>query len=273
MGLLEINFKETITYKACDEILEIAKDFFNLTGITYFNFVRAYDDGTRLYLTNSRAWAEFIFENHAKYHFAFEESTDNLTSQYLIWDLIPAAKADELIKIAREDFDIDHGMTLINRYDDYTEFCYFATGKNNAGVNQFYSANVNLFYYFILYLKDKANRIIHQADDNRFSFNQQTKEINFHQSEKLKFNSIKKYFLSGKFKNIYLTQREAECICFLYTGASPKEIAKLLQISHRTIEGYIENAKIKLRVNSKNELFKVLNTSGFDAIRRVVEIG
>jgi DNA-binding CsgD family transcriptional regulator len=50
------------------------------------------------------------------------------------------------------------------------------------------------------------------------------------------------------------SKREAECLHLLMRGKNAKEIAKILQLSHRTIENYLQNIKMKAGVSSKYAL-------------------
>lgn len=62
--------------------------------------------------------------------------------------------------------------------------------------------------------------------------------------------------------NVYLSKRESEVVQCLVNGNTSKEAAKQLALSHRTVEHYIENIKLKLNVNTKSELIdKVLNSN------------
>lgn len=116
------NLEENITLATAHEVEEICKDFFNYTGITYFNFVRIYNDGSRISLCNNYGWQKFFIENHQNYSIIFEEKTQQAEANFLIWDVIDGITEDPLMSIARDTYDIDHGMTLITRYEDFTEF-------------------------------------------------------------------------------------------------------------------------------------------------------
>ncbi len=68
-----------------------------------------------------------------------------------------------------------------------------------------------------------------------------------------------RYRLGGEFGDKYLTRQEARCmVCFL-RGNTVKGTAKILELSPRTVEYYVNNMKKKLGVVSKSELvFRVI---------------
>jgi DNA-binding CsgD family transcriptional regulator len=73
----------------------------------------------------------------------------------------------------------------------------------------------------------------------------------------------KKYFLRGKYKNIYLTKREAECAFFMLQGKTTKKIAMILQLSPRSVEDVFVRIKGKLGLQYRSDLIEVLIDSGF----------
>jgi DNA-binding CsgD family transcriptional regulator len=64
----------------------------------------------------------------------------------------------------------------------------------------------------------------------------------------------RRYYLGNELGNIWLTPREVEVLKNLLLGYTVKHIGHLLKISHKTVEGYIENLRNKLNVTSKNEV-------------------
>lgn len=64
------------------------------------------------------------------------------------------------------------------------------------------------------------------------------------------------------FGNQYLTRRELEVLKFVILGLSAKKIGNMLQISSRTVEGYIDNLKTKLGCNSKGQISFIAIKSG-----------
>ncbi len=59
--------------------------------------------------------------------------------------------------------------------------------------------------------------------------------------------------------NKHFSRREIQCIELIMQGKSPKEIAKFLDLSYRTIEHYIANIKDKFNVKTKAELMVKVN--------------
>lgn len=57
-----------------------------------------------------------------------------------------------------------------------------------------------------------------------------------------------------KIGEVHLATRESQCVRLAVRGKTAHESARMLNLSKRTVECYLENAKFKLNVNSKQEL-------------------
>lgn len=68
-------------------------------------------------------------------------------------------------------------------------------------------------------------------------------------------------------KNIALTKRQIDVLVCLASGMSAKQIANELEISHRTVEHYIESLKIKLNCDNKAKLIVKALTIGIVVAR------
>ncbi|NQY42993.1 MAG: helix-turn-helix transcriptional regulator, partial [Legionellales bacterium] len=58
-------------------------------------------------------------------------------------------------------------------------------------------------------------------------------------------------------KDVYITEREWQCIKLLEYGLSSRETAEILGISRRTVETHFVNIKIKLNINSKDQILEI----------------
>ena len=63
--------------------------------------------------------------------------------------------------------------------------------------------------------------------------------------------------------DLFLTQREAECVSYLLYGLTIRGAAKALGISHRTAEDYISNIREKLDCSSMAALIVKIMESDF----------
>ena len=74
---------------------------------------------------------------------------------------------------------------------------------------------------------------------------------------------LRMYKLGNKFKDVYFSKREAECMMYLLRGKSIRNIAGILQLSPRSVEFYIRNMKKKLGCGTKFELIDLVAESDF----------
>jgi DNA-binding CsgD family transcriptional regulator len=59
-----------------------------------------------------------------------------------------------------------------------------------------------------------------------------------------------------------LTQRECDIIVLISQGHSAKGIARIMQLSPRTVEGLIENCRFKLQARNTSQLVSRAITGG-----------
>ena len=69
---------------------------------------------------------------------------------------------------------------------------------------------------------------------------------------------VKTYYLGEPYQDLYLTEREAQCVFYFCRGFSNVKIAGALELSPRTIEYYFKNIKQKLSCKSRTELMEKL---------------
>jgi DNA-binding CsgD family transcriptional regulator len=74
---------------------------------------------------------------------------------------------------------------------------------------------------------------------------------------------VKIYRLGARYKNIYFTRREAECMVWLLKGKTIRRVAMELGLSPRTVEFYLKNMKAKLNCQTKFELVELILESEF----------
>jgi len=109
--------------------------------------------------------------------------------------------------------------------------------------------NVDLFLLLINFI-NKQNEFLHcELSDKSFH-------------EQLSYNGLKDL----ERKASQLSRREHECIYLSLRGKTAKEIGKLLSLSFRTVEDYLNNAKSKLGCLNKRDLialYKIISIYKF----------
>jgi DNA-binding CsgD family transcriptional regulator len=108
---------------------------------------------------------------------------------------------------------------------------------------------VSQYESFILEFQEKAKTLINIAKKLKFSVS----------SEPTKTKK------SGyQFGNLYLTEREFECINYLTRGKTAEEIAIILNISKRTVETHVNNIKRKMNCYNQFRLGYLLGRIGIN---------
>lgn len=81
------------------------------------------------------------------------------------------------------------------------------------------------------------------------------------------FDPIKKrFYLGAMFNHQYLTIQEYKVFRYVVSGYTAKRIAELLKLSPKTVESYIENIKLKLNCETKNDIVTTAISHGFTFI-------
>lgn len=267
----DLTIDNYLSYFSPNEINDICEPLFNSTEIDYFLYTKIYLDGTRIFLTTHNDFLKWSYGNK---HFVSKQINSIQTGIHLTKDLpkfIPSSESSKIntqIIGAYNYFNInfiENGIDLIfKNCSEFYEVFEFASSINNRSLVDFYMNNLDILNHFALYFKDRAKKLIKIADKNkpgsknnlRLSSKILDKNINrprknFYQATRIKSIPITSYNC-----DIYLSSREIECLAYLILGYSAKETAKIVSISPKTVEFYIDSSKQKLCCHSTSELIK-----------------
>ena len=252
----------------CDSIL-------SSIGITYFNYIKIYNnDCSREMLTNRPEWTDYFYKNSLYNSVGAIDVEHLLPKGYFLWSEMDVK--DPIYLQGREYFNIDNGITFVVKRKDATLLYIFAANHDNDAINNFYASNIDLLQRFIHFFTDQAQHLIKQAGQNRVYL--PTQQIinpervnNIILSEKLRkafLNNTKvsRYYLFNESDELYLTPKQAEYASLITKGLTAKEIARRKDISFRTVEGHIQDIKIKMQdslnqVLTKEEFIKIVSAA------------
>jgi DNA-binding CsgD family transcriptional regulator len=264
--------KDHFIIKSAGQVSNICEPLFHKFNITYFNFVRKYDNNpSKICLCNNAKWMDHFYTNELYKHLKFKDTQTFLRygeySNNLVIILWISSPETRVIKEQREYFNIDHGISIVFRYPKHMECFYLATTKYNNYMSNVYINNLSEIIRFTHYFKDKGEKLIATASqpENRITENNYNTEnqikstiLSTQKNEIVKIIKPNRYFLHKNNEDIIISDREMSCIELLMAGISANESAKILGISKRTVEKHVENVKQKIGHNSKGELIKFM---------------
>ncbi|MCH9643691.1 MAG: LuxR C-terminal-related transcriptional regulator [Gammaproteobacteria bacterium] len=154
-------------------------------------------------------------------------------------------------------FDLDNGISIRRHDIDFTDTYCFYSNKNSPHMNQFYFDNMNLLMMFINYFLVQIRPILARQYYERIVtppcymttshsplLNEPTSHIDVDEFINSIRNSNNKDSFNESIKA--LSEREVQCILLFAEGLTTNEAAEKLNLSPRTIESHISNARIKL---------------------------
>ncbi len=273
MKQLDTRMSNYLRLVSNEDVQTICREKLKPLGITYFLYLIDLKDGRRFLLTNNGAWSEhyFRYKYYNVSHFADIDKQYN-TGSYL-WSTLDG---QALYQDARNYFNIDHGITLVNKLKNAYEFVYFGTTKDNSNIIHLYLNHLDLLNQFILYFRDKGAPLIKMAKDNMIALPTMEKKQtennilcfsgNINKQMLVSELLPNKYRLSSIYNNIVITNREADCVKWLKLGKTANEISDLLSISKRTVDTHLENIKRKLGCKNLFQLGYIISQIGTNNI-------
>ena len=242
-------------------------------GITYFTYLKNFDDGFQINLSNSGPWLEHYYKFKLYKHSLFEFSPTHYQSGFFLW---PAEHNSKAIEDGRKYFDSDNGITIIKNSQQYCEFYFFSGPVKDKWLINFYINNFDFLENFIKFFKNQSIKLLQLAEKNKIlitrhyqnlisqdiSIIKSSFEKNIDYFEKTLFNDDSTLITNSV---SCLTRRESDIAICLINGKTAKETAKELFISPRTVEEYIRNIKVKFKCKNKFQLANKLATlSSYD---------
>lgn len=181
---------------------------------------------------------------------------------FFVWDGIEfSGKSAQMCQEAGE-FGIHNPFTIIQRNKESLDYYHFANDSHNKQINQIYLANFDLLKLFISHFNESIShsrflKNAHELTIDIDSIPQKTFEdssIFYDREEFLKVLGIDKKDHVVKVGDISLSKRQAEILKLVHKGKTFKEIARILNLSPRTVGHYFETIKMKFNVYTRSEL-------------------
>jgi len=270
-----ISLEKHYALSSSHNIKELFNSILHSIGITYFNYIKIYnEDCSRELLTNNPDWIDHFYKNALFNSIGAIDIEHLLPKGYFLWSELD--HKDPIYLQGRDFFNIDNGISFVIKRHDVTYLYIFAASKEKHEINNFYVGNIDLLQRFIHYFNDQARSLIQEASNHRIFLPDQqiinaTRVNNIVISEQIREQFLEKtqvsrYFLLNESDSLYLTKKQADCARLLAKGDTSKHIAKKMNISPRTVEGYILDIKNKLQESlnktlTRQQIMQVLRYS------------
>lgn len=240
-----------------DSLKEICKPLEKLR-ITYFSYVQIDENGKFSALGLEPGFVRTYFEKEY-YRFDIHMAQSRMTEQYIIWDTIERVKESNELSQDFYSFSLGHTFTILQQNDKKKDYFHFAGKLGDTSINDSYLRNLDLLKKFILYFKNKVSthKELKQGFEIRFEIPKEdsgffvSTESNEPVFEFNKSTPLDRFYLSI---DQYITQREAECLHWLFLGKTIDQIALILNIAPRTVKAHIKNIKVKFNCQNQFQL-------------------
>lgn len=235
-------------------IQKIVSPFLKNFGLSYFQYLRCYSDGSFGLLTNDTRLTEYFHsaENEPIIFSSYESSQASSHSYWFSWD----EKLPELpVSMARERCQLYHGITWVRRSKSYYDMIAVAMSKERSDPSSFYLTILGAIESFVYGFDRDQQSLISIMDRHRIGLALPNRDVNYQNM----CISSGKITVVGKYGETYVTTQELACIKWLLQRLSYKEIAKLLKISPRTVETYFHRVKERTGCLSPFELQSLIH--------------
>lgn len=236
------------TYHLSAALKSVADPFLATIGCHYFQYLKVFSNGSFSFLTTQPKWNDFTDNllsntNMPAVYSHIDGHTLDKNKFTFLWDPnLPKTP----VGFARE-FNITSGFTFVERYQDYYFMFGFGAPETNHRAIDNYFNSLNDMHDFLQRFKIEQHKLITDIDKNRYNVSKERQDCNLQQM----------LLGSNKAPN-HLTTQELACIKGLAKGMSYKDIAKSLNISHRTVETYLNRVRLRLNLQRKRDLIALL---------------
>jgi len=241
-----------------DKVDQVCAPLFHYLGVKHFGYARIFKNGGMLRIANNQAWTHKYFEK-SYYNDIDLYSMRNVTENEDRLLLLTGEPQNEHCMMLYKEFQIWNALAIYRKFNEYCEFWFFGSSPNNTEVINFYMNKVDLLKKFTTYFKEKFAKELNNDDSRKLIVTTLKIENSFlYEKEKVTnfFNelNINSYQLGDQ---LFVTRRELECLFYLVQGKTMKEIARLMNISHRTIEFHLNNIKRKTNSYKKSQIINM----------------
>lgn len=250
-------------FKYSNRIRKVTAPLQDHLGVQYFSYHRIDHMGKYTVLVDRPDWAEWYVKEQfylndpylrhpSVYHSGVTFIENNGSEEY----------KEKVLKTGKEVFDLDCGIILIKKKENYVDFFCFSGNKSTSALEKIYLNHPQVLKSFATHFVDQMKPILTKMEEEAGSLID-LKGGDFSCKEPIYPNLSSATLLDfcrdlGLYKEFEtLSPREKQCLKLLTENKTAKETGEALGLNHRSIEFYFENIKNKLSCSSKGEILQI----------------
>lgn len=228
------------TFAFAEQVKQIVNPVLQSCGINYFQFLRVHKNGGISWITNNR---QFVMERCSlPVHFPFVLLDNKLQSCFVSYT--DAMMGLQLTSLSSKHH-IYNPIDWYMRQNDFCDVISLGLGAFSTLSSSFYFSNIEKLKSIIHeLLLTKLHNISTIIMDNPLLFPDLKMDIT-PESLCLPLDQ-KSHTYPILHKSLNFTTQQYRCATAKCKGYSCKEIARLLNLSHRTVEEYLSHARTKI---------------------------
>jgi DNA-binding CsgD family transcriptional regulator len=241
--------------RGVDEVRSASRRFCETLDLTGFAYVRVYRDGRVGWVTSDADHDRMLIDRgHLESDPLIDTAQLLREGQYLWFHDREFPGSESFYQDRRRVFSIDHGMVVVNHQKEYLETgCFSGCLAKRPLYNVFVREN-GLFREFLHYFSQNLSPLQQsllqeglQIEELKTKSRKPLQELKAEERESLAAALGCSEFLK-------LSKRERECLHWLAESFAYEEIARKMGLSYRTVEHYLESAKVKLGADHRTEM-------------------
>ena len=237
-------------------IMALCRPFFQHLDLMYFDYHRFYRNGEMVMMSSDALLAENYLLTDYK---PLPQDMFQFLKSQLQWtfmsDLAPMPTGMHDFRARHESninllkcHDVLHRAYHVSLFPDHIRLCGFGTNRNIDSVMSFYLNKLHDFEQLIVYFEARAKLLIVQNKRCRLcvpSYQQGMRQL-WQDLDLDKTPSTEQ-----SLEHCGLSRSELICLKLQNIGLSAKEIADVVNLSHRMVEKHVANARVSLGLRAE----------------------
>lgn len=264
-----IDLENHFSITSANEVDKIVVPIKHALALKHFRYLKLYGDGSRALLSNYPDCTRYVYETNRYKRMWFDgEFPQYLQEGQYAWNINrlndDSPEEEKFEQELNRELGLYHGVTFVSRGINCYEIFSFDTEQASI-----YQTDKSLLSRFMFYFKAQATKLIACAEHEKILislkqnlFDTTSKKDKINIAEFLSNTKINRYYLTGQYSNIYLTEKEAEYAYWLIQGKTAEEIAVIASAKTKTVQSHLENIRKKLGCYKQTQLVKIILEAG-----------